>query len=253
MKWPKTTTPAAARRQDVVKHLKALAARIPDTIQRENLKPILDEIAAEIGPNTLDRMAAFLQNADDPQTSDAEKLSLAISGWLLGADSATVKLATSISAYRVRGLIREYLNGTTTPERERTYSYIKQESGGEPKMVAELLAHMKPPANAPEPVADKPGYYEIEAPGLTKGPPVTYCIQLPPEYDPYRQYPAIVTLNGEASTAEQQIDWWAGARGKDGACAPARPRATVTSSSRRCGPTSTRSSTAIRPMNTPPC
>ena len=54
-----------ARRQNVVKDLKALAARIPDTIARENLKPILDEIAAEIGPNTLDRMAAFLQNADD--------------------------------------------------------------------------------------------------------------------------------------------------------------------------------------------
>ena len=55
-----------ARRQNVVKDLKALAARIPDTIARENLKPILDEIAAEIGPNTLDRMAAFLQSADDP-------------------------------------------------------------------------------------------------------------------------------------------------------------------------------------------
>ena len=104
-----------ARRQDVVKHLKALAARIPDTIQRENLKPILDEIAAEIGPNTLDRMAAFLQNADDPQMPDAEKLALAISGWLLGADSATEKLATAISAYKVRGLIREYLNETTVP------------------------------------------------------------------------------------------------------------------------------------------
>ncbi len=53
------------RRQNVVKHLRELAARLSDTIQRENLKPILDEIATEIGPNTLDRMAAFLQNADD--------------------------------------------------------------------------------------------------------------------------------------------------------------------------------------------
>ena len=49
-------------------------------------------MAAEIGPNTLDRMAAFLQNADDQQTPDSEKLALAISGWLLGADAATVKL-----------------------------------------------------------------------------------------------------------------------------------------------------------------
>ncbi len=128
-----------ARRQEIIKQLKALSTRVPDTIQRENLKPILEEIAAEIGPNTLDRMAAFLQNADDPQTPDAEKLALAVSGWLLGADAATVKLATAVSAYRVRGLIRDYLNETTGPNRQRAYGYIKQEPAATPAMVAELL------------------------------------------------------------------------------------------------------------------
>jgi len=205
-----------ARRQETIKQLKALNTRISDTIQRENLKPILVEIAVEIGPHTLDRMAAFLQNADDAQTPDKEKLALAISGWLLGADAATVKLDTAISAYRVRGMIRDYLNETTGPNRQRAYGYIKQEPAGTPAMVAELLSHMKPPVSPPEPAAEKPGYYEIEVPGLTKGPPVTYCLQLPPQYDPYRKYPAIVTLNGRATTAAQQIDWWAGAWGKDG-------------------------------------
>ncbi len=118
-----------ARRQETIKQLKALNTRVRDTIQRENLKPILIEMAAEIGPNTLDRMAAFLQNADDPQTPDTEKLALAISGWLLGADQATVKLETAVSAYRVRGLIRDYLNETTGPNRQRTYGYIQQEPG----------------------------------------------------------------------------------------------------------------------------
>jgi predicted esterase len=207
-----------ARRLDVVKHLKALSARIPDTIQRENLKPILDEMQAEIGHNTLDRMAAFLQNADDAQAPDTEKVALAISGWLLGADAATEKLPVAISAYRVRRLIREYLNQSLAPDRGRTFDYIAQESGVDAAMVAGLLAHMKPPVDPPKPSADKPGYYEIEVPGLAKGSPVTYCVQLPPEYDPYRPYPTIVTLNGEATTAQQQIDWWAGARGKDGQC-----------------------------------
>ena len=206
-----------ARCQDVVKHLKALAARIPDTIQRENLKPILDEIADEIGPNTLDRMAAFLQNADDSQMPDADKVSLAISGWLLGADAATEKLGTAISAYKVRGMIREYLNEPTAPLREKTFTYIRQESGASPSMVAELLAHMKPPVGEPQAVADKPGSFEIEVPGLAKERSITYYVQLPPEYDPYRLYPTIVTLNGEAATAQQQIDWWAGAGGDGGA------------------------------------
>lgn len=205
-----------ARRLDVVKHLKALTAKIPDTIQRENLKPILDEMAADIGPNTLDRMAAFLQNADDAQTSDADKVALAISGWLLGGDAATEKLPTAITAYKVRRLIRDYLNGTTAPERDKAFSYIKNDSSAGPQMVADLLANMKPPIPAPKPLPDKPGFYEIEAPGVAKGSPVTYQLQLPPEYDPYRRYPAIVTLNGEASTPKNQIDWWAGELGKNG-------------------------------------
>lgn len=204
------------RRLEVVKHLKNLAEKLSDTIAKENLKPILDEIEAEIGPNTLDRMAAFLQNADDAQMPDEEKIALAISGWLLGADAATVKLGTAISAYKVRGMIREFLNGATAPDRERTYSYTAQESGGEPQMVVELLAHMKPAIDPPEPVADKPGYYEIEVPGLANGPAMKYYLQLPPEYDPYRPYPAIVTLNGGVTTAEQQIDWWAGEPNDDG-------------------------------------
>jgi pimeloyl-ACP methyl ester carboxylesterase len=208
------------RRKDVARNLVELSARIPDTIARENLKPILNEMGEEIGPNTLDRMAAFLQNAndkqDDKQVPDTEKVALAISGWLLGVDSATDKLATAISAYKVRRLILEYLNGKNVPDRERTFGYLKQELGGDPTMAAELLAHMKPPIRPPEPAADKPGYYEITVPGLAKGPSITYCVQLPPEYDPYRRYPAILTLHGETATAEQQIDWWAGTQAKDG-------------------------------------
>jgi len=38
----------------------------------------------------------------------------------------------------------------------------------------------------------------------------------PPEYNPYRRYPMVVTLNGGGTTAEQQIDWWAGSWGKNG-------------------------------------
>jgi pimeloyl-ACP methyl ester carboxylesterase len=207
---------AESRRLSVVEHLKTLAKKIPDTIQRENLKPILDEMAGEIGPNTLKRMAAFLQNADDPQITDQEKIALAVSGWLLGADASTEKLSTAISAYRVRDLVRKYLNEKTAPGRERTYGYIKQEAGSKPKMVAELLAHMKPQNDPPEAVADRPGYYEIEVQVLAKEAPITYCVQLPPEYDPLRLYPAVVTLHGEAGTAEQQIDWWAGPRAKNG-------------------------------------
>ena len=137
---------------------------------------------------------------------DSEKLALAVSGWLLGTDAATDKLPVAISAYKVRGLIRKYLAETAVPDRERYYSYMRQESAADMAIVAGLLANMKPPAAPPEPVEGKPGYYEIEVAGLAKEPPMTYYVQLPPEYDPYRRYPTIVTLHGEYNNAENQID-----------------------------------------------
>jgi pimeloyl-ACP methyl ester carboxylesterase len=199
-----------ARCKEVVKQLRALAERLKDTIAKEKLKPILDEIAAEISPNTLDRMAAFLQSADDAKTPDTEKLAYAVSGWVLGANSAKEELPLAISVYKVRGLIRRYLSEKSVPERERIHYYIKQESGGEMALVAALLANMKPPANPPEPVAGKAGYYELEVAGVAKEQPVTYYVQLPPEYDPYRRYPTIVAIHGEMTNAEREINWWAG-------------------------------------------
>jgi len=48
------------------------------------------------------------------------------------------------------------------------------------------------------------------ATNLSEEPVIHYWVQTPPEYDPYRRYPCIVTLNGAATTPLQQIDWWAG-------------------------------------------
>jgi predicted esterase len=82
------------------------------------------------------------------------------------------------------------------------------QNGASPKYVAKLLAHMKPPVATPAQTV--PGYYDLEIHGIEDEPDVTYHVQLPPEYDPYVKYPTVVTLHGAGSTAEQQIDWWAG-------------------------------------------
>src|SRR5262249_8006955 len=56
-----------------------------------------------------------------------------------------------------------------------------------------------------------PGLFELTVTThLSEEPQVKYWVHLPPEYDPYRRYPCIVTLNGLATTPLQQIDWWAG-------------------------------------------
>ena len=178
---------------------------------------IRDEIAAELNINTVGRMTSFLQGLDDAETTPAEKLSLAISGWLLGSDAATAKLGVAISAFRIRQTVRLYLNEPLKGNRALLHGELTSEQAATPQFVTALVAQMKPPLDPPAANPDKPGFYELSVPAGSTEPPVRYLVQLPPEYDPHRRYPAIVTLQGAGTTAEIQIDWWAGAPGTTGA------------------------------------
>jgi predicted esterase len=310
--------------------LQANLAAVKDDKVRAELQPIVDEITADLNVNTLDRMADFLRLANDPTLSAEQKLSLAISGWLLGNGSGLDNVAVSKSLVEVRDMVRQYLASTRKPERDNILTQLESQEGATPAYIAKLIAHMKPPlektvlldavdpgdaaavlglpaeeksaaspsaaekpvaapaapatetkaggcdpddeppaakkdadlnlgkkaapmpgildddpiparpiagakpaAKAPpaEPPAKPeappeaptgpveatgiPGMFEIAVAGLPEDPQIKYYLQLPPEYDPYRRYPCIVTLNGAGTTPQQQIDWWAGAYNAD--------------------------------------
>jgi pimeloyl-ACP methyl ester carboxylesterase len=199
------------RLRETTKQLQELSSRIKDPILQQDLHPILAEIADDGNIDTLDRLASFLQNADDKDTPDSEKVSLAISGWVLGADAATTRIDTAVSAYRVRDLLRQYLAETDSTKREGIFRSIRKEYAGDVATVTAVAAHMKPPLDPPEPKPGKSGYYELKTPGVANTSEITYYVQLPPEYNPYRRYPTIVTLNGLHNSVENQVDWWAGA------------------------------------------
>jgi predicted esterase len=274
---------------------------------REDVKGIVAEIKSELNVNTLDRFADFLRLADDASMSPEQKVSLAISGWLMGSGAAIDNLGVATSLVQVRELVRQYLLTTRAPERKDILARLDSLEGATPAYIAAIIAHMKPPlepslamahgadvGNAaavlglpgattkapaaapippkpeppkpasdgegadcappsddsallkgrpkavgpmpktepePEPppippetkatvepaaaspvaIAGIPGLYELTVDtGMSEEPQVKYWVQVPPEYDPYRRYPCIVTLNGGATTPQQQIDWWAG-------------------------------------------
>lgn len=205
------------RVREVLEQFDAELAKIKDTALKAQIEPIRKEIMAELNIDTLGRMAAFRQSLDDRDLSPGQKLSFAISGWLLGSDAAVEKLSVALSLYRVRGLVRQYLNEPNKLDRDRILGSMGSEEGAVPGLVAAMLGHMKPAVDPPPPVSPKqPGFYKLEIPGLAERTPVHYLVQLPPEYNPYRRYPAIVTLHGGGTTASQQIDWWAGDWSKGG-------------------------------------
>ena len=186
--------------------LKALG----DVPQRDKLEQILVEIHADLNTNTLGRMGSYYRLSNDPDLANSEKVALAASGWLLGADDATNNLAVARSLVTVRGLIGDYVNEPLKTRRQRILSDIRSQEAGVPSQVAKLVAMMKPLRDPGEPVEGSPGLYQLSVPGIGETPPVNYHVQLPPEYSPYRRYPTIVTLAGAETSPERQIEYWAG-------------------------------------------
>ncbi|MGQ9575406.1 MAG: alpha/beta hydrolase-fold protein [Thermoguttaceae bacterium] len=199
-----------AARQQVLKQFDALVAASQDEALRKRLTPIRAEIFSELSLETLGRMAAFREMLDRTDLSAEQKLALAISGWLLDSPGATRQLSTALSLMEVRSLVRRYFAASDQLTRASILQGLASQEAASPAMVARLLAHMKPAVETPPPAGGEALAYELEAAGHSGAGAVRYLVQLPPEYDPYRRYPAIVSLHGPGMTPEHQIDWWAG-------------------------------------------
>ncbi len=204
-----------ARRQSLLETLDTLLAQVKDENIRKQSGPVLQEISSELNFNTLNRMAAFEQFAGDQSLLPEERLALAVSGWLIGSNSAIENMPVALSLFEVRNLVRQYLVTPQKLARDQIFERFSGQEGATPTFVTELLAHMRPPLELPDPIQDKPGYFEVEVPGPDAA-SVRYIVQVPPEYDPLRRYPTIVTLHGERKTPEQQLNWWAGQAARHG-------------------------------------
>lgn len=204
-----------------------LIEQLKDSGLKTRIGPVRDEIRAELSINTLDRLAAFLQFEAETSMAAEDRLALAVSGWLVGSDYALRNLPTSLSMFDTRNLIRKYLVAPLVGEQRSLLEELKRQEGFTPELTARLLAAMKPPVETPAPAPGQPtadgkpsanavGFYKLQIDGLVGEPVIDYLVQLPPEYDPNRRYPVIVTLHGAGSTPEMQIEWWAGGVGPDG-------------------------------------
>jgi predicted esterase len=204
------------QRDQVVNELKAHVATITDSPTRIQCEALLKEISDELNMNTLGRMADYLRLGDDEKLVPEVKISLAFSGWLLGSNHAEQNLAVTLSLARIRALVTRYLRESAPLERDKIFSELGNLEGAAAPLVSQLIANMKPPLAGQLPKAVKAGLYKLQIDGIDKEPDVTYYVQLPPEYDPLIRYPTVLTLNGTATTPEQQIDWWAGAEDAKG-------------------------------------
>ena len=209
-RWKSTlpTRPGWSRQR---KQLQALIAKLSSDQQRQLIQTIVAEIEADLSRNNLDRLVPFLQLADDKSLGADERVALAVSGWLLGAESASQKLSLAVSLVQVREAVLQYLSEPLAHERRAVLQSIESVEGAGVPAVAQLIAHLKPPWEIPDEAVEDHDVFVLTAPGRTEHGDFRYLVQLPPEYDPYRRYPALVLLNGAYNTPAQELNFWAGA------------------------------------------
>ncbi len=201
------------QRQAIERELNDLELQVAKREDRAELAAALRVIDDQMNADTLARMAAFLQNRGAAAVGPEEKLSLAVGGWLLGADAATPDLPLILSAWRLHGAVREYLTEPLKVKRDKLLKGMFKEAAFRPEIVAALASHMRPPFALPERIDPLiPGFFKLDVSVTPDQPDATYLAQLPPEYDPSRRYPMIVSLHAVGMDPEMQIDWWAGGR-----------------------------------------
>jgi hypothetical protein len=200
----------AARKALFLSRLDEVIGLINDPVHRELARALETEIQSDLTYNTLDRTASFLQLVDDDSLSPESKVALAMSGWLLGSTEAIDNFAVASSLMQVRDKVLEYLSEDQAVRRAQLLAELRDLEGGTPERVAQILKLVKPPEAVPEGSERGPRYYEIGVELAAPSGPVRYLVQLPPDYDPLRNYPTIVTLNGHGYQPELQLDYWAG-------------------------------------------
>jgi pimeloyl-ACP methyl ester carboxylesterase len=201
-----------ARRSKVLAECTTLADGISDPALRSSSARLLREMNTDLDIENLARMAAYTQNAHISSMAPSDKLSLALSGWLVGADAATPNLEATVAMVGLRDKVVKFLSAANKVDRNKILPKIISDQAAKPEVVAHLLTNMKPPMELPELVDPEiPNYFKLQVNTIPGEPPADYFVQLPPEYSPYHRYPAVVSLHGLNSTAEMQIEWWAGA------------------------------------------
>lgn len=191
---------------------------------RALVKSVVDEIVKDLNYNNVGRLLSFTKLIDDPNLTAEDKIALAISGWILGPGEAIQSFGEAVPLIAVRNVVRKYLTEPAAHERTILLDSIRSVEGLTVPRVAAILSQLTPPWSVPQEASQGFGAYELMAAGYSESGDFRYLVQLPPEYDPYRNYPTLVVLNGAYNSPVQELEYWTGPQPRDEEGKPTGPR-----------------------------
>lgn len=204
---------------DIVASLKEHVGKLPEA-EQQAVMPVVQELSDEINFDSVVRLDDYQRLRRDPAMPSESLVAYAVGGWLLGSGADLGNLAVAKSLLRVRELTQRYLSVSTAAERQLILEELRGEEGAQPDLLAKVIRHMQPPLAAPQQQPGDPaGLLRLQVqrqPAQTLQAPqqgenaVSYVVQLPPEYDPNRNYPCVLALPGKGNSPELEVDWWCG-------------------------------------------
>ncbi len=194
--------------------IKQLDSQIQQLEQAESLQPIFNEIKAGLSSATMIRLSDYIRLGQSEAVPLENRVALAIAGWLLGSGSGEQNLTVTISLVKVRDLVAEYLGTSDAGRRQAILAELQNLEGAEAEYVDRMLPLLTPTLDWPEGAQHEtiPGMYLVgdETEQLDQPPRPRYVVQLPPNYNPLREYPCVLALHPVRGTPVSEIDWWSG-------------------------------------------
>jgi pimeloyl-ACP methyl ester carboxylesterase len=204
----------------------ALLRGVTSITRKPVFKEALQEIKANLNPDTLARIEGFIGQAGQRErdirrrrrltNTEEELLALAVSGWLMGNDLAESDVDSAVRLWKARQFILQYLKTAESSARAKQLDSYGKRPAIPMDELAQLIRLLPPvlpeaedkPDQTPKGKKNGLSPLRIRAglPDGGKGP--AYQLQLPPEYHPYRSYPVLIVLHGGGDDAKAMLKRW---------------------------------------------
>ncbi|MGO9467438.1 MAG: alpha/beta hydrolase [Isosphaeraceae bacterium] len=197
--------------------LRQLSGSLPSSARgfwREPLAEVLKALAD--APDAVrERFAAWRKAKAASGTNDEAQFALAMSGYVVGHESAVPNLKEAETLWKARALVREYLVGKDPAGRSNQAAAIaaldwpvamdSAQAIHDLELLTKIAQLMPPPRHVDGVETEKTITHSlIEDDNAEK---TVYAVCLPPEYHPLRSYPALVVLHS-GDGPEKAIDAW---------------------------------------------
>jgi len=196
---------AIIERMELVKaQIGRLRGEIKNAELQGKLTAPLDEISNALHVESVGRLDNFLTHIANADMPAEEKLAAAISGWLAGNAFAEPNVDRAMMLWDARTKIAQYLVEPNDARREKLMAELKAREAISVDLAAHVIENMAPLVPTEKFEVEKPIEFKIPVGNRT----IDYSVLLPYEYNPFRQYPVILTLHGRGVSLDTQISWW---------------------------------------------